>query len=151
VQFWHQDYGYWHPHHPHPTMGSCLVMLDAHTEDNACMQLLAGSHREGVVPHEPAPREATGDGQIRIPAAAMGDYCRRYPRVKLIGGPGTLAAWHGNTMHASSHNISENPRRALIVAFNAIGNNYPAVDPENPFHSERDLAIALTADDCLVR
>jgi len=150
VQYWHQDYSYWQKYHAQPTMASCLVMLDEHTEDNACMQVLAHSHQAGLVAHELAPRESTGDNQLRIPAAALPDYCRRYPRVKLIGPPGTVAVWHSNTMHASSHNISENPRRALIVAFNAVGNSDAQVVKDSPFTAHSTEAVQLSADDCLV-
>ncbi|MBM3261863.1 MAG: phytanoyl-CoA dioxygenase family protein, partial [candidate division Zixibacteria bacterium] len=123
VQFWHQDYGYWvGVKHPQPAMASCLVMLDAASEDNGCMQVLVGSHKGGVKPHEPCPRESTGDGQIRLPNTAMETYCRMYPRLKLIGVPGDFVVWHSNTMHASAHNVSERSRHAAIIAYNAVGN-----------------------------
>jgi ectoine hydroxylase len=150
VQYWHQDYSYWQKYHAQPTMASCLVMLDEHNEDNACMQVLAGSPHAGLVEHEYAPRESTGDNQLRIPAAAMPDYCRRYPRVKLIGRPGTVAVWHSNTMHASSHNISEHPRRALIVAFNAVGNSDANQVRNTPFTAHSTEAVSLSADDVLL-
>jgi len=150
VQYWHQDYSYWQKYHAQPTMASCLVMLDEHTEDNACMQVLAGSHQAGLVAHESSPRESTGDNQLRVPAAALPDYCRRYRRIKLIGAPGTIAIWHSNTMHASSHNISENPRRALIVAFNAVGNSDEKVVKDSPFTAHSTEAVILSADDCLL-
>lgn len=149
VQYWHQDFGYWQSLHDRPDMASCLVMLDPHTEDNACMQVLAGSHREGVLPHETAPNLSTGDNQLRIPAADMPALCRKYERVKLTGGVGTFAAWHSNTLHASGHNVSENGRRALIVAFNAVGNSDPARVGDSPFTRHSDRAVELTDDDCL--
>jgi ectoine hydroxylase len=149
VQYWHQDYGYWKSLHDRPDMASCLVMLDEHTEDNACMQLLAGSQREGVVAHEVAPNPATGDNQLRIPSSLMPEFCRKYPRVKLIGKPGTFAAWHSNTMHASGHNVSENPRRALIVAFNTVGNSDPNRVGDSPFTAHSERAVELVAEDSL--
>jgi ectoine hydroxylase len=150
VQYWHQDYSYWQKIHDQPTMASCLVMLDEHSEDNACMQVLAASHWAGLVTHEFAPRESTGDNQLRIAAADMVEYCRRYGRIKLIGQPGTVAIWHSNTMHASSHNISEHPRRALIVAFNAVGNSDPAKVKDSPFTAHSAEPVDLSADDCLL-
>src|SRR5579862_3605312 len=149
VQYWHQDFGYWQSLHERPEMASCLVMLDEHTEDNACMQVLAGSHREGVVAHEIAPNPATGDNQLRIPSSLMPDFCRKYTRVKLVGKPGTFAAWHSNTMHASGHNVSENPRRALIIAFNAVGNSDPNRVSEGPFSAHSERAVELCAEDSL--
>lgn len=150
VQYWHQDFGYWKDGHPRPDMGSVMVMLDRHTEDNACLQVLAGSHRGGVVDHELEMRLSTGDGQRRIAAADMPEYARRYPRIKVTGEPGTVLAWHSNTIHGSSHNLSEHPRRGLIVAFNAVGNHFALPTTENPFAAREDPAMALCADDALL-
>ena len=150
VQYWHQDFGYWRRNHSKPTMGSCLLMLDEHTEDNACMQALAGSHQAGVVEHRYKPRESTGEKQLAIPAEEMPNHFRRYNRVKFVGSPGTVVAWHSNTMHASSHNISENPRRALIVAFNSIDNSDGSMVEDTPFTAHGDQAVELSEDDCLL-
>ena len=154
VQFWHQDYGYWvAAKHPEPTMASCLVMLDPHSEDNGGMQVLSGSHQEGVVDHEQSPpKESTGESQLRIPNAAMRDYCQKWERMKFIGQPGDFAAWHCNTMHASAHNISEHARHAAIVAYNAVGNYDPARRraDDSPWGDECDTPIELCADDALV-
>jgi ectoine hydroxylase-related dioxygenase (phytanoyl-CoA dioxygenase family) len=150
VQYWHQDYGYWRDSHPRPDMGSVLVMLDEHTEDNACLQVLAGSHRGGVADHEVEMRQSTGDGQRRIPAAAMPETMRRCPRIKVTGSPGTVLAWHCNTIHGSSHNLSENPRRALITAFNAMGNHLTPTATENPFAAREESAMELCEDDALL-
>jgi ectoine hydroxylase-related dioxygenase (phytanoyl-CoA dioxygenase family) len=150
VQYWHQDYGYWIATNPRPEMGSCMVMLDEHMEDNACIQALAGSHRDGVVEHETEMRGSTGDGQRRIPAEALFDYCRRYPRRTMTGKPGSIFAWHCNTMHASSHNVSEHHRRGLIVAFNAVGNVFPDHTDEDPFTALSARPVELSADNCLL-
>lgn len=153
VQFWHQDYGYWvGVKHPAPAMASCLLMLDPHSEDNGCMQVLAGSHKGGVRPHEPCPRESTGDSQIRLPNAAMAEHCRTYPRVKLIGVPGDFVVWHSNTMHASAHNISEHARHAAIIAYNAVGNydRSQHIAPDSPWGAERDTPVELCADGALL-
>jgi ectoine hydroxylase len=150
VQYWHQDYGYWRDGHPRPDMGSVMIMLDEHTEDNACLQVLASSHRDGVVDHETEMRQSTGDGQRRIPAAAMPEYARRFPRGKVTGRPGTVFAWHSNTVHGSSHNLSEKPRRGLIVAFNAIGNHFRPPTSDSPFAAREEQALELCEDDCLL-
>jgi ectoine hydroxylase-related dioxygenase (phytanoyl-CoA dioxygenase family) len=150
VQYWHQDFGYWQDYHPRPDMGSVMIMLDEHTEDNACLQLLAGSHRGGVVEHELEMRVSTGDGQRRIPVSAMPELARRYPRVKVTGAPGTVLAWHSNTIHGSSHNLSENPRRALIVAFNAVGNQSAQPAAETPFAAREEPAMELCEDNALL-
>jgi ectoine hydroxylase len=152
VQFWHQDFGYWiGAKHPNPTMASCLLMLDRHTEDNGCMQVLSGSHREGVVPHDPCPRESTGDGQLRIPATAMSGFVQKYERVKFTGEPGDFAVWHCNAMHASAHNISEHSRHAAIMAYNAVGNYDPAnpIGADSPWGAECDNPIELCDDGAL--
>lgn len=152
VNFWHQDYGYWvNNRHPEPMMASCFVMIDPHTEDNGCMQVLARSHNEGVVAHEPSPRESTGDGQIRIPASEMAKHCRKYTRIKLLGRPGDFVVWHCNTMHASADNISENSRHTAILAYNAVG-NYDRSQPleDNPYGAVRDTPVEQCADNALI-
>jgi ectoine hydroxylase len=154
VQYWHQDYGYWvGDGYARPDMASCLVMLDEHTEDNACLQVLSGSHRDGVVPHEKVTAETTGNVQLRISATDMAAYCRRYARVKFVGMPGTFAAWHSNTMHGSAHNISDKSRNAAIFAFNAVGN--PAARKgalaADPTGSQDLRPVVLSADDSLRR
>ncbi len=154
VQFWHQDFGYWiNEGNPRPDMASCMVMLDEHTEDNGCLQVLAGSHRGGVVPHERITAESTGNVQLRISAADMATYCARYRRVKLVGKPGTFAAWHCNTMHGSSHNISDHSRNAAIFAFNAVGNRGSNGTPlaTSPSGYEDAEPVVLSADDSLLR
>jgi ectoine hydroxylase-related dioxygenase (phytanoyl-CoA dioxygenase family) len=154
VQYWHQDFGYWVTDgNPRPDMASCLVMLDEHTEDNACLQVLAGSHRDGVVAHEEVTAELTGNKQLRISAADMTHYCSRYPRVKLVGKPGTFAAWHCNTMHGSAHNISDKSRNAAIFAFNAVGNHGTKKGPlaTSPSGLAEAGAVVLSADDSLLQ
>src|SRR2546422_11627873 len=126
-----------------------MIMLDEHAEDNACLQVLAGSHRGGVVDHELEMRQSTGDGQRRISAAAMPEYAPRYPRVKVTGSSGTVFAWHCNTIHGSSHNLSEKPRPAPIVAFNAVGNHFRLPTTDNPLAARVDQAVELCEDDCL--
>jgi hypothetical protein len=81
----------------------------------------------------------------------MEDYCRQWERVKFIGEPGDFAAWHSNTMHASTHNISENSRHAAIMAYNAVGNYDPEqrIADDSPWGAECDTPIVLCADDAL--
>lgn len=153
VQYWHQDYSYWvDSGNPTPEMASALIMLDEHTEGNACMQVLAGSQRGGLVPHEHNVRGSTGDDQLCVPAEAMANYCHSYQRAKLVGQPGTVAVWHANTMHASGHNISENSRNALIVAFNTVGNRDANLkhDKDDPYGSDINEPLELVADTCLL-
>jgi hypothetical protein len=53
-------------------------------------------------------------------------------------------------MHASGHNVSENPRRAIIVAFNAVGNSDRSLGSESPYNTHSDSPVQLTPDDCLM-
>lgn len=154
VQYWHQDYSYWADSgNPTPQMASALIMLDEHTEDNACMHVLAGSHLDGLVSHEQNLRGSTGDAQLCINPDDMAAYCKTYPRVKLKGKPGTFAAWHANTMHGSGHNISENSRNALIVAYNTVGNRDPEIkhDQDDPYGSDVNESLEFVPDDCLLQ
>ena len=45
---WHQDYGYWYENGSlYSDMGSVFLALDPCTTENGCLQVLAGSHRQG--------------------------------------------------------------------------------------------------------
>ena len=49
---WHQDYGYWYNNNAlFPNMGSCMVAVDAASEDNGALQVMAGSHQLGRLEH----------------------------------------------------------------------------------------------------
>ena len=57
---WHQDYGYWYENGClFPDMASCSIAIDKADRENACLQVVKGSHRLGRVDHVQVAGQAT--------------------------------------------------------------------------------------------
>jgi ectoine hydroxylase len=57
---WHQGYGYWyHSGCLFPHLASCQIALDHSQRENACLQMVQGSHLLCRIDHVPVP----GEGQ----------------------------------------------------------------------------------------
>jgi ectoine hydroxylase-related dioxygenase (phytanoyl-CoA dioxygenase family) len=119
---WHQDYGYWYNFGClFPTMASCYVAIDRATRENGCLQVIAGSQRMGRVDHGKSGGQ-TGADMERVEAALQ-----RMPLVYVEMEPGSALFFHGNLLHRSDKNTSENPRWSLICCYNTKHN-----DPYKP-------------------
>lgn len=108
---WHQDEAYWDPHYEHFAL-SIWMPLQPATLDNGCMHFVPGTHREDVRVHELInPDSADG---LRVP-----------DQVGVEGGvacplaPGGATVHAGRTLHYAGPNQTDEPRRALIMAFRA--------------------------------
>jgi ectoine hydroxylase-related dioxygenase (phytanoyl-CoA dioxygenase family) len=115
---WHQDYGYWYKNGClFPYMASCMIALDAATRENGCLQVLRGSHHMGRVEHGEFGEQVGADPE-RVEEAK-----KRLELVYCEMEPGTALFFHGNLLHTSAPNTSENPRWTLICCYNAARNN----------------------------
>ncbi|MBE7463533.1 MAG: phytanoyl-CoA dioxygenase family protein [Planctomycetes bacterium] len=115
---WHQDYGYWYNNgclFPH--MASCLIAVDRATKENGCLQVIKGSHQMGRIEHGKS-GDQTGADMERVEAAL-----KRMELVYCELEPGTALFFHGNLLHRSDQNKSENPRWSLICCYNAARND----------------------------
>lgn len=130
---WHQDYGYWYKDgFLYPDMLSVLIAVDRATKENGCLQVLRGSHRLGRIDHNFV-GEQTGAEQLRLELAFA-----EFERVYCEMAPGDVLFFHGNTLHGSDQNKSENPRYSLITCYTACDNL-----PKGP---RRDFINALPID-----
>ncbi len=133
---WHQDYGYWYQNGVlYPDLCSVMVAVDAATEENGCLQVLAGSHHIGLIQHTRVDGQATPDPE-RVEAAA-----ERLPLVHLELDPGAGVFFHCNLLHRSDANESEHPRWTLICCYNAARN-----DPYKDSHHPRYTALEKLDD-----
>lgn len=126
---WHQDYGYWYNNGClFPDMASCMFAVDRATRENGCLQVLRGSHRMGRIEHLKR-GDQTGADMERVTAAL-----ERLELVYVEMEPGSAVLFHGNTLHRSDQNLSENPRWAFICCYNAKSND-PYKDGRHPHYS----------------
>ncbi|WP_392544975.1 phytanoyl-CoA dioxygenase family protein [Oryzobacter telluris] len=117
---WHQDEAYWAPDQRHYAL-SIWVPLQEATVGNGCMQFLPGSHRAGVAPHRLITQDAHG--------LVLSNPVDTGEAVVCELGPGGATIHDSQTIHYTGPNTSDQPRRALIMAF-----GQPAEPMANPRH-----------------
>ncbi len=125
---WHQDYGYWYNYgclFPH--MASCYIAIDKAVEANGCLQILPGSHALGRMDHGKVGGQ-TGADPERMPAI-LERFSVEYVEMQ----PGDGLFFHGNLLHRSDKNTSEDPRWSLICCYNTRGNSPYEVKRHNGF------------------
>lgn len=114
---WHQDYGYWYDQgFAFPRMVSASIAVDPATRTNGCLEVLRGSHRLGRVTHGQFGTQ-TGIDPTRIKALEP-----LFERVQCEMKPGSVLFFHCNLLHCSAANLSEYPRRSVIMCYNALAN-----------------------------
>ena len=105
---WHQDLSYY----PLTNTDSMAVLfyLDDTSEENGALQLLPGCHRSRLLNHAGDQNFFQGKltEQLDCDSAEI-----------ATGSAGTAIFMHGMTPHASAPNISNKPRRTLILSYRA--------------------------------
>jgi ectoine hydroxylase-related dioxygenase (phytanoyl-CoA dioxygenase family) len=131
---WHQDYGYWYNNGClFPDMASCLIAVDSASRENGCLQVLKGSHRLGRVDHGKTGGQVGADIQ-RVEAAM-----ERFELIYCEMAPGDALFFHGNLLHRSDQNRSENPRWSLICCYNTRHNDPIIRDGRHPNYSPLEI------------
>lgn len=140
---WHQDYGYWYNNGClFPDMGSCLIAVDRATRENGCLQVIRGSHKMGRIEHGKS-GDQTGANLERVEAALA-----RMELVYCELEPGDAIFFHGNTLHRSDQNTSENPRWSLICCYNTRHND-PYFESKHPGYHPLQIRDDEHVSDCL--
>ncbi len=105
----HQDNAFRNYHPPYTLKAS--IALDPHTEANGAMICLKGSHLHGIFPHRPS-------GVMSFSQTLTDDVdVTPYPEVSLCMSPGDVAIHHGNTIHKSSENRTDQSRRMISLTY----------------------------------
>ena len=140
---WHQDYPYWPL--AQPSAVTAWVALDDVDEANGAMKMVAGSHITG----ETLPA-AFGTGSTYLEEL-------RPPTVKSVGSPedlgiepttielgvGEVSFHHSLTWHASGPNVSDRPRRSIVVRFVADGTIWLGSKRYEFNYSDDEVGIAI--------
>ena len=133
---WHQDFGYWYEQNClYPDMGSMMLALDASNRENGGLQVLAGSHRMGLMKHVFTP-----GGQYCVDPDRLSEAEKVLNHVHCELAPGDGLFFHCNTLHRSDQNRSDKRRWTLLACYNTKHNSpFKTVVPGTPF---RPLDIA---------
>ena len=108
---WHQDNGVLTPDADETNMLTVWFPLSDATEQNGCLELVPGSHRDGVLQHCPR------DGILQIPAS-------EFDRDSALAVPvkrGGALFMHRRTCHAAKINYSDDIRWSLDLRYNPVG------------------------------
>lgn len=108
---WHQDFSYYP--HTNTDLVAALIYLDDATRENACLRVVAGSHRHGLFKHE---SEGHFVGKVSSPADAGLDDSAI---VDCEGSAGSVVFIHPLLLHSSEKNLSDLYRRVFIPSYRA--------------------------------
>src|SRR5215472_3956669 len=112
----HQDFPYWKDvTDAAPRVATAMLFLDDATVENGCLEVVPGSHRQGLQPR----RAVEGFGAMEIDPA-------QYDHRRLVSLPvraGTVVFFGPFLVHRSLPNRSGADRRALLYSYQPAG--YP--------------------------
>jgi ectoine hydroxylase-related dioxygenase (phytanoyl-CoA dioxygenase family) len=131
---WHQDYGYWYENGClFPDMASCLIAVDRAVRANGCLQVIRGSHKLGRLNHSKT-GEQKGAEAARVDAAL-----ERLDLVYCELEPGDAIFFHGNLLHRSDQNTSDESRWSLICCYNTRHNDPFIKEGRHPNYSPLEV------------
>jgi hypothetical protein len=106
---WHQDFSYYP--HTNTDLLSCLIYLDDADPENGCLQVIPGSHKSKLYSHEI-------NGYFRG-KVALENLPPNFNSIHLAATAGSVILLHCLTLHASTENKSNKPRRVFLPAYRA--------------------------------
>jgi ectoine hydroxylase-related dioxygenase (phytanoyl-CoA dioxygenase family) len=118
-----------------PDLCSVYIAVDAATKENGCLQVIKKSHKMGRVNHVLSGDQAGADME-RVKEAK-----KRLEHIYVELEKGDAVFFHGNLLHRSDRNDSENPRWAMICCY-----NYKSNDPYKDSHHPRYTPLKKVED-----
>lgn len=109
VVAWHQDYSYWTRTKPMNHL-TCWIGLDDSTTENGCVHYVPGSHRWPLLPTT----ELAG-GMDAIRDVLSESQLAEFRPVACEMRAGEASFHHPLTLHGSYANLSDRPRRAIVL------------------------------------
>lgn len=125
---WHQDLSYYPLTHRGSV--SILFYLDDATVENGCLQVIPRRHRGDLLSHS-----TDGFFQGRVTEAVDQSLA-----VPIAGAAGTVIFMHAMTPHASIANVSDQPRRTLILSYRAA-DAFPIYTGEMTYKTEANARL----------
>jgi ectoine hydroxylase-related dioxygenase (phytanoyl-CoA dioxygenase family) len=104
---WHQDMSFFV--HDSARLVAAQVYLDDATLENGCVRVVPGSHKRGLLNHFEGDRFT---GVVQGDTTAFDE-----AQVSVTVPAGSIALWHGLTLHSSLPNNSGRPRRAVVFEY----------------------------------
>jgi phytanoyl-CoA hydroxylase len=125
---WHQDCSYFRVTDPGLVVG-VWIALDEAKRENGCMELIAGSHLWGPMPHH----HENDFNRCRI----REDLLQPEQRVAIEMQPGDALVFHGLLQHYTAPNRSPLRRRAIQFHYHQVGAVWGSLeDHRRLFHDE---------------
>ena len=118
--YWHQDWAFYP--HTNPDLLAVGIMIDDIDEDNAPLMVVPQSHLGKTLNHH---HKGIFSGSVDLKNEGI-DISTA---VKITGKAGSASFHHVKTLHGSSPNFSNRPRRLLLFEF-AAADAWPLVDFE---------------------
>ena len=125
---WHQDLSYYPLTHRGSV--SILFYLDDATVANGCLQVIPRRHQSELMSHS-----TDGFFQGRVTEAVDQSLA-----VPIPGAAGTVIFMHAMTPHASIANVSDTPRRTLILSYRAA-DAFPIYTGEMTYKTEANARL----------
>jgi len=114
---WHQDSPYWIHDSDHvDQLPNVMIAFDDANLKNGCFKVIAGSHRQGCLPGK-------DDGTQLGGFYTNTEYFDENDQVAMQVPAGSAIFFDPHTVHGSSPNQSDEPRRAIIITYQPA--NFP--------------------------
>ncbi|XP_069505041.1 L-threonyl-[L-threonyl-carrier protein] 4-chlorinase-like [Ambystoma mexicanum] len=135
---WHQDIKYW-GFEGGPVASVWLALDDVDTE-NGVLQVIPGSHKQGILEH----RTATAPGNMLSANQEIpGHLVDVEKAVECPLKAGQMSVHDGLTVHASEPNLSHRRRCGFVIRY-VPTTAYPVQDPERPRSFPATVLVAGT-------
>ncbi len=128
----HQDNFYFGPDDLNATL-TVWIALDEATVENGCLYYGDGSNQEKVLEHFAPPGEPFN---LQVPDDVM----QQFEMTPAPVPGGGISFHHGNTLHQSSNNNSQRPRRA--VAFHYLRNGAKLVNSGLSYDADMNVKVS---------
>lgn len=132
---WHQDYHYWQCATPAEMLTAWVALVDV-DETNGCMEVVPGSHQQGLLPEGDFFEQDLDKLSQRI-EAVTGQPFRARP---LVLRAGQVSFHHCLTIHGSRPNLSDAPRLSIVLHLLPEGTRYRAGTPADAHANVRLLS-----------